>query len=568
MSEPMARVLTLGPLEASRTEEQVQSGLSGRRKPFCLMVYLLVARSAGDFHQRSTLSALFWPESDERHARASLRQAFRTIEQELGPVLEKRGRGEVRVRPQAVWVDLPRFRAAVEEERWAHAVSLYRGPFLDGVHLPGTSTFERWVDRLQLECTAAYRLALRRLASGEVPGIEGLTRSRLWQELSALAPYDAATALSLARALDDVGHPREARTALEHYLDRLAAETTAPPPDTVRREIHRLPETPPAPSPLRQTPPDVERSEPGEVPTPTGRATAVDPRPFRPAGAFRPARVRETAPSGAGPASPRPAGRMSRARGWPRPLVSGGLATAVVVAFLVSGPPPPPSGVGVEAPLRVAVPPLHSGDDPILGTALSLIVGEELSRLENVEVVPYHVLNRALRSARPDTALVWSVDRFTDAAVGLGADLLVVGSLFPPTEGGPELVLDLVETASGEAVGSSILSLPGAEDPIRDAAARASTRIADAFARPFAARGEHARAQTPPALEAYLAFVEALAAFAAFDYPAAEAHARRALELDPAFAPARIELATQLGNQGDFKVRPPTSPRSDRAGRC
>jgi tetratricopeptide (TPR) repeat protein len=129
---------------------------------------------------------------------------------------------------------------------------------------------------------------------------------------------------------------------------------------------------------------------------------------------------------------------------------------------------------------------------------------------------------------------------------------LLLGTVFPHDAAGPQIVLDVVDPVSGEALGESIQSA-GPGDPVRDAASRAASRIAGAFDRPKAARGDHPDSRVPPKFEAYLAFAEALAAFAAMDIPAAEAHARRAVEIDSSFAPARIELAVQLGNRGDFE---------------
>ena len=200
MTEIRTTVLTLGSLEVSRLDRPGPGDLSARRKPLCLLVYLLLGLPEGAFHQRSSLSALFWPESDERHARASLRQALRVVDRSLPEVLERRGRHEVRVRPGSVEVDLPGFLGAIRAQDWTRAGALYRGPFLDGVHVPGSPDFERWADQLQLECAAQYKTALRHLAAGVGSHSTEASGTRLWQELASLAPYDAEVALSLARA--------------------------------------------------------------------------------------------------------------------------------------------------------------------------------------------------------------------------------------------------------------------------------------------------------------------------------------------------------------------------------
>lgn len=124
----------------------------------------------------------------------------------------------------------------------------------------------------------------------------------------------------------------------------------------------------------------------------------------------------------------------------------------------------------------------------------------------------------------------------------------------PISESETALVLDLLDLRNGEGLGPSIVARHAASDVAHlasDAGRRAATRIADVYAPPEAARGDHALTSRPPVLQAYLAFAEALEAFAAGDIAGAERHAARSLEHDSTFVAAKVEIAIQRLNRRD-----------------
>jgi DNA-binding SARP family transcriptional activator len=53
-------------------------------KRLALLAYLAAASPYG-FHRRDTLLALFWPETDQGHARTALRKALHFFRHELAP---------------------------------------------------------------------------------------------------------------------------------------------------------------------------------------------------------------------------------------------------------------------------------------------------------------------------------------------------------------------------------------------------------------------------------------------------------------------------------------------------
>lgn len=209
MKEPdPLSISTLGVLGVGDDDGPAHPGLVVRRKPFALLVYLLLGKESGAYHQRDALAAMFWPESTQRRARASLRQALTIIERHLGPAFERRGSEEVRATPGAFRLDVHEFLDDVREGDWLAAIGRYHGPFLQAVHIADSRSFERWVDGWQIQVADAHRQALNALEAerdmgapaGSVSG-EGARAG-----VAARAPADGG-----ARAHEDAAGPRAPR---------------------------------------------------------------------------------------------------------------------------------------------------------------------------------------------------------------------------------------------------------------------------------------------------------------------------------------------------------------------
>src|SRR5262245_5108193 len=93
----MIRLRVLGELTLQRDDDAVLDEALAQPKRVALLVYL--ALRPGEFHRRDTLLCLFWPELDEKHARAALNQALLFLRRELDDarheVLASRGNDEV-----------------------------------------------------------------------------------------------------------------------------------------------------------------------------------------------------------------------------------------------------------------------------------------------------------------------------------------------------------------------------------------------------------------------------------------------------------------------------------------
>src|SRR5215510_8299290 len=118
------------------------------RKAQALLAYL--ACSPIETHSRDKLAALLWGDSEQRHARHSLRQTLFVLRSTLNPMLPSillRDAGGISLDRSRLLVD------ALEFERLAHEGSpetleragiLYRGDFLAGIGA-GDQAFEDWL---------------------------------------------------------------------------------------------------------------------------------------------------------------------------------------------------------------------------------------------------------------------------------------------------------------------------------------------------------------------------------------------------------------------------------------
>jgi serine/threonine-protein kinase len=174
-------------------------------KRTAVLTYLAVASPRG-FHRRDKIATLFWPESDQEHARGALRQSLHFLRRSMGDeALPGRGGEEVGLDPQLVWVDVTAFEGAVTDGDLETALDLYRGEFLEGFFLPDCPEFDRWVEeeraRLRgMAADSAWQLAGRRLDAGSV--VEG---ERLGQTALSLDPTGEARVREFIMALATAG---------------------------------------------------------------------------------------------------------------------------------------------------------------------------------------------------------------------------------------------------------------------------------------------------------------------------------------------------------------------------
>ncbi len=225
----MIELRLLGRLTLTSADDRDVRALLGQPRRLALLAYLAAASPPG-FHRRDTVLALFWPELDQEHARAALRQALHVVRDALGTdAITSRGDEEIGLDFDQVSCDVVAFERAVERGQVREALDLYRGDLLEGFFISDAPEFERWLEteRARLRQTAA-RAARDLVERAEARG-NLTTAVQLARRAAQLAPGDEATLRRLITVLDRHGDRAGALKAYEEFAEVLAADYQAEP---------------------------------------------------------------------------------------------------------------------------------------------------------------------------------------------------------------------------------------------------------------------------------------------------------------------------------------------------
>ena len=204
----LLRLAVFGPPEVFHDERRLSFAL---RKAEALLLYLAV--EAG-MHSRSQLAALLWPDSEPTTARNALRNALALLRSLLADA-SVAGHSHLLQEPELLGLNpqaplerdldvvLRAWKAArglaaasSEEQRTAlvttvqHALSLVRGPFLDGFWLREETAFDQWHEQQQQQWQVRVQFLLDRLSCWQEEGFElepakaTLLRWLTWDPLS------------------------------------------------------------------------------------------------------------------------------------------------------------------------------------------------------------------------------------------------------------------------------------------------------------------------------------------------------------------------------------------------
>src|SRR5205823_10328506 len=245
----LLRLSVLGTPEVFHNDSRLTFPL---RKAQALLLYLAVE---GGMHSRSKLAALLWPDSEPSDALKGLRNALTLLRHLLaGPdssasphshlLSEHELLGLDPHAPleldldvvQQAWQQAQRLSSAPSEEQRAalvtqvqHALSLVRGPFLEGFWLREEAPFDEWVQQQQQQWQVRLQLLFDRLSSWQETGGE-LEQARItltrWLALDPLQEEACRRLMRVHLALGD------ATAALQVYTTcraRLAQELRVKP---------------------------------------------------------------------------------------------------------------------------------------------------------------------------------------------------------------------------------------------------------------------------------------------------------------------------------------------------
>lgn len=379
------RLLTLGGLSSVVDGGELE-WLASQWLRAAVLVHLTLERVA----TRDALQATFWPENDGDTAAHRLSQTVYILRRALGDdAIETRGR-ELRAGPR-LEADALDFERAIEAQRWADAMALYRGPFLAGVHLAPTNAYETWVDARRTQYARQFRKASRavvdaRVAEGDVAG--AVAAAQAWV---APDPSDDEAQHRLIELLAMAGARTDALRQYETYARLLGADGLEP-LDQTRELVATIEQQTagasfpvieqPAGPPSRDAGERVEAAETGD----RAETAPVD-------GSSGPA----TMPALAEASGAQPARRhRSRARVFAAAVM---LAVAGIVALVVVMLPSRPEAAPVsalDAPVPLAVLMFHDAavrsDLGWLANALTRSIIDAFHGTPALDVRPFHAV--------------------------------------------------------------------------------------------------------------------------------------------------------------------------------
>lgn len=265
----MIRLRTLGALDLRGAGgEELRTVLAQPRR-IALLAYLALAAPRGA-HRRDKILAIFWPELDTNRARNALGQAVHFLRRSIGAdaIVNRNGDG-LSIDWSGFWCDAAAFDDALEANRIAEAIALYRGDLLEGFHIDDAPDFERWLDAERVRLAERYTKAVETLATERENAKDFHGAAAHWRLLLARDPFSSRLTLRLMRALKAAGDPAEA-IVQAHQHERLLRQEFGIAPDAeiaalIRQLQSEHPRTPFEPRP-----------EP--VPSPPKRSGGIDQR--------------------------------------------------------------------------------------------------------------------------------------------------------------------------------------------------------------------------------------------------------------------------------------------------
>lgn len=230
------RFRTLGRFELVGDEPFAARVVASQPKRLALLAYLALAAPRGP-HRRDTLLAIFWPELDGEHGRLALRQALHALRRSLGDTaLQSLPDDRVTLTGECDWCDARAFESAIAEVRDSDALSLYEGPFFDGIFIADASPeFEQWVGINRARLRESARAAATRLAVAARESDDSVGAVRWAERAWAISPEDEGSVRFLMDALGRNGDRTRALHVYKLFSKRLEAEFDAEPDDETEK---------------------------------------------------------------------------------------------------------------------------------------------------------------------------------------------------------------------------------------------------------------------------------------------------------------------------------------------
>jgi len=235
------RVLGTVSLRSEPQGSELQSILV-QPKRVGFLAYLALTEP-GAFRTRDELLGLFWGDKTEEHARHSLSQMLYMLKRSLGPdVVETRGDADIRLAPGRLSCDAADFKEKTESGETGDALQLYGGELLPGFYLDRNRVFEQWLEAERRKLRqAATEAALQVSADAEAAG-NGSEAVRWARQALEWSPYDESAIRRLIEALDSLGERGTALREVENFAARLSADLNVEPSSATQALAVRISE--------------------------------------------------------------------------------------------------------------------------------------------------------------------------------------------------------------------------------------------------------------------------------------------------------------------------------------
>ena len=277
----MLRLLTFGGL--SLVDDGVPlTGAASQRSRLALLAVLASSGAAGI--SRDKLLALLWPESDEERARHALKQGVYALRRDLGNENAVVGTATLSLDPTVIPSDVREFDEAIARGDDLTAVSLYTGPFLDGVFIKSAPEFDQWAGNERSRLERAHLDAVARLARAAESTGDLVAAAQWWRRAAAAEPLSGRVALSLMKVLADSGdvsaaiqHARVHEAVVRGELDSSADDAVLAFAEELRRGEYVPTVRPPRVDSTRVVTTPIENGSSSPQGSVTGTATEAPP---------------------------------------------------------------------------------------------------------------------------------------------------------------------------------------------------------------------------------------------------------------------------------------------------
>lgn len=238
----MLRLRTFGGLAL---EGGGSSAAGATTQPKCLALLALLASAGERPTSRDKVLAYFWPETEPAKAAHRLAQVLYALRHDLKAESLFRGPNDLRLNPQVIGSDVQDVTEALERGELGKAVALYQGPFLDGFYLSGADEFERWVETERADYARKYCAALESLATRAYQRGDASGAAEWWRRLAEAEPLNSKVAVSYMQALSAAGDHAGALGFARDHERRLREEFDAAPDPAVAAAAERIRTVPP-----------------------------------------------------------------------------------------------------------------------------------------------------------------------------------------------------------------------------------------------------------------------------------------------------------------------------------